>query len=161
MARACFSFKVLLSLWFIVVALVAGPVMATADQPTEQPDPATLKQLSIAYSQHEIIQLLIQKGEFAKALQEFFVILDLGLPTQYEEAVFKEVVIVAKKFFEAGQSEYAYEALQKGFQSIQNVDYQARILNVKASLLKREGKIDEAIKTYKEEVALREGALEK
>lgn len=161
MARACLYLKFLIPLWFILLMFSANPVMASADQSPEQPDAATIKKLSIAYSQHEIVQLLIQKGEHDKALQEFFVILNLGLPALYEEAVFKEIVIVAKKFFETGQSAYAYDALQKGFESLKNVDYQARLLNVKASLLKREGNIDEAIKTYKLEVALREGALKK
>jgi tetratricopeptide (TPR) repeat protein len=144
---------------FAIILMI--PAVAAPQESADQPDPTTLKQLSIAYSQHEIVQLLIQKGDYQKAFSEFSVILDLGLPEQYEEAVFKEIVIVAKKFFDEGQSRFAYEALQKGFDSLRRIDFKARLLNVKASLLKREGKIDEAIKTYKQEVALREGALEK
>ncbi len=83
-------------------------------------------------------------------------ILDLDLPATYEEAVFKEIVIVTKKLYDAGQKEYAYEVLELGFNSLKAAELRARVLNVKAGLLKRDGRLDEAIQTYKQEVELRE-----
>jgi len=115
-----------------------------------------VKQLSIAETQHEIIQLLIQKGEYDKAITELQVILDLNLPVAFEEAIFKEIVIVTKKLYESGQKEHAYEVLELGFNSLKTMDFRARVLNVKAGLLKRDGRLDEAIQTYKQEVELRE-----
>jgi len=119
-------------------------------------DARTVKQLSIAETQHEIIQLLIQKGEYDKAITELQVILDLNLPVAFEEAIFKEIVIVTKKLYESGQKEHAYEVLELGFNSLKTKDFRARVLNVKAGLLKRDGRLDEAIQTYKQEVELRE-----
>jgi len=119
-------------------------------------DARTVKQLSIAETQHEIIQLLIQKGEYDKAIAELQVILDLNLPVAFEEAVFKEIVIVTKKLYDSDQKEHAYEVLELGFNSLKTTDFRARVLNVKAGLLKRDGRLDEAIQTYKQEVELRE-----
>jgi tetratricopeptide (TPR) repeat protein len=139
----------------VLTACLAGTgVAAPAESATT--DTRVIKQLSIAETQHEIIQLLIQKGEYAKAVAELQVILDLNLPVPFEEAVFKEIVIVTRKLYDAGQKERAYEALELGFDALTVVEYRARVLNVKAGLLKRDGRIDEAIQTYKQEVELRE-----
>lgn len=126
-----------------------------------EPDAATMKLLSIAETQHEIIQLLIQKEQYAKAMEEYRAILELNLPEKYEEAVFKEIAIVTKKLYERGQKEYAYQALTMGFSALQGVEFKARVLNIKASLLKKDGRIDEAIKAYRQEVDLREKGDEK
>lgn len=125
------------------------------------PDENTMKLLSIAETQHEIIQLLIQKENFPKALQELRTILDLNLPVRYEDAVFKEIVIVGRKLYDRGQKDLAYQSLEMGFNSLKTVEFKARILSVKAGLLKQDGKLDEAIETYKQEVELREKGLEK
>jgi len=144
---------------FCSMLLLLAAVPMGQPEDTESPGQATLKQLSIAYSQHEIVQLLIQKGDYEKAIEEYKVILDLKLPGQYEDAVFKEIVIVTKKLYELGQKELAYTALMMGFGRLQTIELKARVLNVKASLLKKDGKLDKAIQTYKEEVTLREKAL--
>lgn len=119
------------------------------------PDPATTRLLSIAETQHEIIQLLIQKGDYARAIKEFQVILSLDLPSRYEEAVFDETAIVTRKLYERGQREGAYSVLDMGLQSVQGIEFRARLLNIKAGLLKKDGRINEALETYREEVELR------
>jgi tetratricopeptide (TPR) repeat protein len=120
------------------------------------PDAATLKLLSIAETQHEIIQLLIQKEQYTKAMEEYRGILGLNLPVRYEEAVFKEIAIVTRKFYERGQKDLAYQSLAMGFDALQTPELRARVLNIKASLLKKDGRIDEAIEVYRQEVELRE-----
>ena len=123
------------------------------------PDRATLRLLSIAEAQHEIVQLYLQQGNPEAALREYQVILDLGLPAAYEEAVFKEIVIVTLKLHEAERPDLAYQALDAGVEVIATPEFQARLLNVRATLLKRDGRLEEAIAAYKEEVALREHTL--
>jgi len=145
----------LMLLFFVPVLLSSPP------DTSPPPDENTLKLLSIAETQHEIIQLLIQKENYTKALHELRTILDLNLPVRYEDAIFKEIVIVCKKFYDHGQKELAYQSLEMGYASLKTVEFKARILSVKAGLLKQDGKIDEAIETYKQEVELREKGLEK
>ncbi|HNR39376.1 MAG TPA: hypothetical protein PKN61_10095 [Acidobacteriota bacterium] len=146
--------RMLLFVAVLMICLVNYSPAAAGDSAAV--DARTVKQLSIAETQHEIIQLLIQKGEYDKAITELQVILDLNLPVAFEEAIFKEIVIVTKKLYESGQKEHAYEVLELGFNSLKTKDFRARVLNVKAGLLKRDGRLDEAIQTYKQEVELRE-----
>ncbi|MBP7294771.1 MAG: hypothetical protein KBB56_01820 [Acidobacteria bacterium] len=146
--------RTLLFVAVLMICLVNYSPAAAGDSAAV--DARTVKQLSIAETQHEIIQLLIQKGEYDKAITELQVILDLNLPVAFEEAIFKEIVIVTKKLYESGQKEHAYEVLELGFNSLKTKDFRARVLNVKAGLLKRDGRLDEAIQTYKQEVELRE-----
>ncbi len=146
--------RMLLFVAVLMICLVNYSPAAAGDSAAV--DARTVKQLSIAETQHEIIQLLIQKGEYDKAITELQVILDLNLPVAFEEAIFKEIVIVTKKLYESGQKEHAYEVLELGFNSLKTMDFRARVLNVKAGLLKRDGRLDEAIQTYKQEVELRE-----
>lgn len=141
--------------------LLMLPVLA--EQPVNKipADARSIKLLSIAESQHEIIQLLIQKKEYGKAIEELRAIIALSLPEAYEEAVCKEILIVTKKLYALEQSDYAYQALEIGFTGLKSPEYRARLLNVKAFMLKRDGRIDEAIAVYKQEVELRERASSK
>ncbi len=144
---------------YLLIAIMVVSMMTVftlGQQPASTPDAQTLKMLSIAESQHEIVQLLIQKGEYEKALDEYRAILDLKLPAAYDEAVFKEIVIVARKFYDANQKELAYQALDLGFDRLKSADLKAKILSVKAGLLKKDGRIERAIETYKKEIELRE-----
>jgi len=141
--------------------LLALPVLADQADNKIPADAKAIKLLSIAESQHEIIQLLIQKKEYGKAIEELRTIIALNLPEVYEEAVCKEILIVTKKLYGLGQTDFAYQALEIGFTGLKSAEYRARILNVKAFMLKRDGKIDEAIAVYKQEVELRERASSK
>ena len=122
-------------------------------------DDAVNQLLSIAESKHEIIQLLLSRGEYRQAFAEFKVILDLRLPVKFEEAVMKEAVIVAKRLFDAGQKDLAYQALEMTFKQLHVLECKAKILNMKAVLLKTEGRTEEAIEAYREEVELRENSI--
>ena len=149
----------LTGLLLICLLLLPLPIFAQAPSSVETPDEQTMSELSIAYSKHEIIQLLMQKGDFETAFEEFEKILALRIPAEYEDALFKEVIIVTRKFYELDQKEFAYSALDKGLDRLSQIDFQAKLLNIKASLLKSDGKLDEAIQTYKNEIMLREKAI--
>lgn len=142
--------------------LVGGMAFALFSAGVDAQDPAgenALRTLSIAESQHEIVQLLIAKGEYSKAVKELLVILNLGLPPQYEEAVFKEVAIVASKMYDLNQKDHSYQVLDMGLKSVQTPEFKAKILNIKAGFLKRDGRIGEAIYTYRQEIEIREKNL--
>jgi tetratricopeptide (TPR) repeat protein len=142
----------------LLLALATAAILGQS-APGPSVDDATLRLLSIAESQHEIIQLLIQKGDFKRAMQEFRVIMDLRLPLRFEEALMKETVIVARKLYDRGQKEMAYQVLEIGFRQLQVTENKARVLNVKAGMLKNDGRLEEAIETYRAEVELRESGL--
>ena len=139
----------------LLIFISAVPVVAQRNNI----DSRVLKKLSIAETQHEIVQLLIEKGDYKKAVKEVKTIFDLKLPAQYDEAVFKEIVIVAKKLYDKGQRDLAYYVIDDGYKALNTTEYKAKTLNVKAALLKKDGKIEEAIEVFKKEVELREKDL--
>ena len=146
-------------LLLVCLLLLPLPVLAQAPDAAQSPDEQTMSELSIAYSKHEIIQLLMQKGDYETAFSEFERILALRIPAEYEDALFKEIIIVSRKFYELDQKEFAYSALDQGFARLSQANFQAKLLNIKAGLLKKDGKLDEAIKTYKNEILLREKSI--
>lgn len=150
-------------LFFLVMGLLtSGIPWITATVPEQSgPDENTMKLLSLAETLHELAALHIQKDDFPKAVAELRAILDLGLPVKYEEAVYKEVYIVARKLYDKNQKELCYQVLDMGFESIRTPEFKARLLSVRAALLKKDGRLDEAIETYKREVEIREKNMAK
>jgi tetratricopeptide (TPR) repeat protein len=152
-------YRRLTGLLLVFLLLLPLPIFSQTPDTTQTPDDQTMSELSIAYSKHEIIQLLMQKGDYETAFTEFEKILALRIPSEYEDALFKEIIIVSRKFYELDQKEFAYSSLDLGFDRLSQAELKAKLLNIKASLLKKDGKLDEAIQTYKNEIMLREKSI--
>ncbi len=118
-----------------------------------------IKKLNIASTEHDIIQLMIKKGEYEKIPNEIKNIFDIGLPIEYEDAVLKEVLIVSNDLHKKGENEIALKILDMGYKYCKKNENKIIILKVKAAFLKSMGKIKDAISVFKKAIRLERGSL--
>ncbi len=113
-----------------------------------------IKKLNIASTEHDIIQLMIKNEEYEKVPAEIKNILDLELPSEYESAVLKEILIVSNDLHKRGKNKIALQILDMGYKYCEKRENKIIILKVKAAFLKSMGRIKEAISVFKDAIKL-------
>ena len=153
MRKISFLIFILLILFFNFVFSISNP--------SEITDKVLLKKLNVASTEHDIIQLMLKKGEYDKIPAEIDNILDLKLPIRFEKAVLKEILIVSNELHKKGKNEIAILIIDKGLKYCKLNENRIILLKVKAAFLKSMGNLEEAIRVFKEAVRLEKDSLEK
>ena len=129
--------SVLLLFLLIGAGLAAGP---------EQGEEAKLR---FAAAQHEIIAILIKEEQFDRVLPEFSRILELGFQGSAEELVVKETWSVVNSLMDAAQFDLAHQVIDRALHDTEEADSEFGLLMLKGKLYKQEGRLREALQTYR------------
>ena len=135
MRKACGSIPLLLLL------VVAGYAIAA-----EQGEEAKLR---FAAAQHEIIAILIKEEQFDRVLPEFSRIVELGFEGPTEELVVKETWAVVDGLMAAAQFEIAHQVIDQALDHTAESDSEFGLLMLKGKLYRQEGRLREALQTYR------------
>lgn len=109
---------------------------------------------SLAESLHEIVMLLIQKKEFAKVPEAARKIFVLDFPSNKEHLLVEEAKIFTDRLLHHSQFAVAHQVIDAAIQEIRGKGWKAQLYKEKAYLFKKEGKMDEAMKSFEIAVEL-------
>ncbi len=110
--------------------------------------------LSIAESQYEIVKLTIKQGLYDRVLPEMRKIYELNLPPQYEQAVAESASLVAHLLVENKQFGLAHDVLNEALPRMKDDRNKASLLKIQAYVYKSEGKLQEALQTLEQAIAI-------
>ncbi len=147
--------------FLIVIFILFSFVSVFSAHGEKTVDGVLLKKLNVASTEHDIIQLMLKKGEYEKIPAEIDNILNLELPSKFEKAVMKEILIVSNDLHKKGENEIALLIIDKGLNYCKSDENKVILLKVKAAFLKSMGKLEEAIKVFKKAVKLEKRSIEK
>jgi hypothetical protein len=105
--------------------------------------------LRYASAQHEIISILLQKGDFDSVLPELDKILALGLKGDNEKLVVQEIWVISDQLVAAGQYPLAHQIVDKGLQITKGRDNRFTLQMLKGKIYKEQGLLKEAIEVYR------------
>jgi tetratricopeptide (TPR) repeat protein len=114
--------------------------------PIGESDEANLR---YAASQHEILSILLNEGQFDEILPEFNKILALDLGGENEILVAKETWQVAEQLVSAGQHSLAHGVVDASLAKMTKSENQFTLLMLKGKIYREEGLLDEAISVYR------------
>ncbi len=140
-----------LCLTFGLVHANLGFAVQATGAANERLDSETIKKLTVASTQHNLILLLIESGKYDKVEAEWKKVLDLKLSNKYEDAVALSMETIANKLSDAKQLPLAQRILDLGLAGMNfNNKNRADILRLKAYFFKEGGDLEKAIETYRE-----------
>jgi tetratricopeptide (TPR) repeat protein len=114
------------------------------------------KKLLFAYSQHEIITILLEEQNYGQILPEFRKILSLQLRDDNEDMVVRSAWQIVETLKEAKQYSLAHEITDATLQTSQQTENHFSLLMLKAKLLQDEGRRSEALQVYRKAQQLQE-----
>lgn len=135
----------------LIFLLAMGPVLL-AEPGTETREGA----LRFAATQHEIIAILIEEGQFDRVLPEFQKILDLGFTGELEQLVVKEVWVVVNELSGANQFELGHQVVSSALRQLSEDESRFQLLMLKGKLYKQQGLVQEAVRTYRQAQGVRQ-----
>jgi hypothetical protein len=109
---------------------------------------------SIARSQHDLMMLLIEKGDYEKIPDELTVILRLGLSGKYEKHVTDEIIILSTQLSSKNQFNICQQILDMGLETLKEKFSHARLYKEKGAVYKLAGDSDKALEMFKKSVEL-------
>lgn len=132
------------SVFLVIVGLApVGGVTALASNPAE-----TAK-LATAATHYEIAQLKLESGEYDAVVAEIRKILDLDFGTENEGVLTLSVLNLTEELLNADQHGLARHAVDASLKAVAGQENQFMLLMFKARVFRDEGKIDEALETYR------------
>jgi len=108
----------------------------------------------IAEAQHEIILLLLEKQEFEKIPAAAQKIFDLDFPKNQESRIVKEAQILSDALLKHNQTGIAHRVLDSAIHSVTTNAALAALHREKAYVFRKEGKKDEAMKSFEKSLEL-------
>jgi len=102
----------------------------------------------LAEVQHEIVMLLIEKGEFDKVPQAADEIFQLNFPKDQEPLLLQEVQILIDALVHHQQITVAHQIVDSALNSEITAKAKAQLHREKGYLFKKEGKAEEALKSF-------------
>lgn len=108
------------------------------------------KTRSVAESQHEIVMILLEKKEFAKAQEEASKIFQMKWPQSQEPVLLRELLWFSDKFLDNGQPALAVRLLETNLNTFKENSSKAAIWKEKGYLLKEMGQDDKALDCFRE-----------
>ena len=117
---------------------------------------ADIGKLQYAASQHEIISILIEEGDWSQAVAEFYKILDLDLEVSAEESLVEEAWQITNQLLEAKQYDFSHQVIDSTLERCKLPDNRFTLLILKGKVFKQEGKIKAALDAFREAQALQE-----
>ena len=163
--RRVFSVVIIL----LVIALLNGPMILgqdlrnnseAAEQTSElSPQEAALR---TAASQYEIIDVMLAEGRYAEAVDEFAVIVNLGLDGEHEILVVQAAWDFAEFLREHAQFETAHKIIDQAFDFTIGPENRYSLLMMRGMTFKDQGRYDLAIQALREakRLSVQIGALE-
>jgi tetratricopeptide (TPR) repeat protein len=109
-----------------------------------------LKARSIAESQHEIVMLLLQKRDFARAATEATKIFQMNWPPDQEPILLKELLFVADQFLHRGEAAHGLRFIDASAKSFRNRSSQISIWKEKGYLYKHMNQMEKALECFRE-----------
>ena len=103
---------------------------------------------SKAATQHEIVMLLIQKGEYEKALIEANKIFNMSWPDDQEPLLLKELLNVTGQFLKHRQASLGLELIDKNSKCFKTRSSQIAILKEQGYLYKSLNQTDKALEFF-------------
>lgn len=134
---------------YLFVALAVSLCGASGNQ-------ADISKLQFAASQHEIISILIEEGDWSQAVAEFYKILDLGLDESAEGSLVEEAWQITDQLLEAKQYDFSHQIIDSTLERCKLPDNRFTLLILKGKVFKQEGKIKAALDAFREAQALQE-----
>ena len=107
-------------------------------------------------AQHEIILLLIEKQEFDKIPAAAQKIFDLKFPENQQSKIVKEAQIVTDALLKHNQIKIAHQVLDSAIKSVTTNKARAALYREKAYVFRKDGKKDEAMKSFEKSMKLEE-----
>jgi tetratricopeptide (TPR) repeat protein len=111
---------------------------------------------SKAATQHEIIMLLIQKGEYERALAEANKIFEMRWPDDQEPLLLRELRYVTDQFIKHRQAPLGLELIDKNSKCFKTPSSQIEILKEKGYLYKTLNQNDKALEYFEKARKLEE-----
>ena len=130
-----------LILWFGGTAAVAGSA-------TQSPDLSRMR--SIAEAQHEIVMILIKKGDFAGAVEEAGKIFQMNWPEDQEPVLLKELLAFSGQFRQKSQPALALRLLEANLVFFKTDRSKAAIWKDRGYINESIGEHDKAIQCFRE-----------
>jgi tetratricopeptide (TPR) repeat protein len=157
--RHCgYRLLLLLLMLLVVASLPTGARAQTSQQPGAAAAELTEQQIEqlvlTGQVQHEIVKELIKQGRFDLVLPEMRKIFALNLPDAEEDKIAESASIIAKLLVDKRQMSLAHNVLDEAFARMNRNADRANILKIKAYVYKEEGKLDMALKTMQQALAL-------
>jgi len=109
---------------------------------------------AIARSQHDMMSLLIEKGEYDRIPDELQKILDLNFQGKYEKYVTDEIIILSAQLSRKKQYKLCHKLVNMGLNILKEKDSLARLYKEKGALYKLTGELDKALEMFKKSVAM-------
>lgn len=125
----------------LLLALTAGPAGLAQEKSLEE------KQ-SIAKSQHEMLLLFIEKGEFGKVLPGFQKILDLHFTGKLEKHVVDQIQILSDLLTKKNQAALALKIVDAGLSALKEKESLVRLYKEKGFLFKQMGETEQAMQMF-------------
>lgn len=138
------SYKMLVIM--ICCSALLAPLLGDERSPDEKK--------AIARSQHEMLMLLIEKGEYQRVPEELQIILDLRFEGKYEKYVTDEIVILSTQLSQKQQYELCHRILDMGLGVLQEKESLARLYKEKGAVYKLTGDSEKALEMFKKSVEL-------
>ena len=112
----------------------------------------------LAEVQHEIVMLLIEKGEFEKVPQAATEIFRLNFPPDQEHLILVEVEILVDALIHHKQITVAHQVVDSALECKLTAKSKAQLHREKGYLFKQEGKMEEALESFATSKKLKEGS---
>jgi tetratricopeptide (TPR) repeat protein len=109
---------------------------------------------AIAMTQHDLLVLLIDKGQFDQVQTEFQKILDLKFADKQEKYVVDEILILSEMLFKKGQSKLALQLADMGLGALREKESRARLFKEKGFIYKQLGQAEKAMEMFEKGRAL-------
>lgn len=113
-----------------------------------------ISKLQYAASQHEIISILLEEGEWNQAVAEYYKILDLNLGLDAESSLVEEAWQITERLLEANQYDFSHEIIDATLERCKLPENQFTLLILKGKVFKQEGRVKAALDVFREAQAL-------
>jgi len=140
----------------MMIAVMICCLLAAAGAPGQErgtqsksSDPELSRILSLAESQHEIVMILVRKGEFAAAAGEAQKIFDLDWPAAEEPRLLRELLGLSDQFLKHDQPELGLRLLEQNTASFKAAKHQAAVWKERGYLFKKMGQDDKALECFR------------
>lgn len=144
------------SLILFVFAILSVSIFGAPLGDIQAADQTDVSKLQYAASQHEIISILIEEGDWNQAVAEFYKILDLDLGMESEGSLAEEVWQITEQLLEAGQYDFSHQIIDSTLENCKLPDNRFTLLILKGKVFKEEGKLKAALDAFRDAQALQE-----
>ncbi|MFH1964991.1 MAG: hypothetical protein ABIJ42_05560, partial [Acidobacteriota bacterium] len=142
------------SLILYVFVILSVSIFGAPPGDLQAADQTEVSKLQYAASQHEIISILIEEGDWSQAVAEFYKILDLDLGVESEGSLTEEAWQITEQLLEAKQFDFSHEIIDSTLERCKLPNNRFTLLILKGKVFKQEGEIKAALDAFRDAQAL-------